>query len=86
MPKINFSDDARREFAALDSSIKPVFAKHIVKIEANAPRKHFIGSSGYIIEKVGQGRIVCQDKGNEILIAHVFSTHKEYEKWYRGQK
>ena len=86
MPKINFSDDARKEFAALDKSIKPAFAKHIIKIEANEPRKHFSGSSCYIIEKAGQGRIVCQEKGDGLLIAHVFSTHKEYERWYRGQR
>jgi len=86
MPKVNFSDDARKEFAALDKSLKPSFAKHIVKIEANAPRKHFSGGSGYIVEKVGQGRIVCREKEDELLIAHVFSTHKEYERWYRGQK
>ena len=83
---INFSDDARKEFAALDRSVKPVFAKHIIKIEANAPRKHFSGSSGYIVENAGQGRIVCKGQGEEMLIVHVFSTHKEYERWYRGQK
>lgn len=86
MPGINFSDDARKEFAALDKSVKPVFAKHIVKIEANAPRKHFSGSSGYIIEKAGQGRIVCQETGGELLVLHIFPTHKEYERWYRGKK
>ncbi len=86
MPRITFSDGARKEFASLDKSLKPIFAKHIAKIEANPPRRHLKGGAGYAVEEAGQGRIICHVKDDELVIIHVFPTHKEYEKWYRGGK
>jgi hypothetical protein len=85
MPKIMLSGQAQLEFAALDKSAKLVFAKRLVKLESAPPRKHLKGGGGYSVDEVGQGRIICQQKGEELLVLHVFATHKEYERWYRGE-
>ena len=83
MPKVKFNEKAKEEFSKLDGSVKPVFANHLKKIEASLPRK-FLKGSCFAVEIVGQGRIVCEVKGESVIIRHVFATHKEYEKWFKG--
>jgi|GEM_PF-2020392 len=83
MPKVIFNDKAREEFSCLDGAIKRLFSKHIVKLEHLPPRK-FLKKSGLAVENVGQGRIVCEVKGELIQIRHVFATRKEYEAWFQG--
>ncbi|VVB65979.1 Uncharacterised protein [Candidatus Gugararchaeum adminiculabundum] len=85
MYEISFSEDALGEFEELDGSVKKVFAKHIKKISNNPPKKFLGGGSGIAVEWVGQGKIACRvnESENEIRILHIFTTHKEYEAWYR---
>ncbi len=83
MPNVVFNDKAKEEFANLDGSVKPVFSKHIKKLETVPPRK-FLKGSCLAAEIVGQGRIVCEVEGDLVRIRHVFATHKEYERWFKG--
>jgi len=86
MPSVTLAEQAQREFAALDASVKRAFVRHLVKLETAPPRKHLKGGRGYSVEEAGQGRIVCQQQGDTLLVLHVFATHKEYESWYRQKK
>jgi hypothetical protein len=78
--------EAEADLARLDNSVKPAFAKHIRKLETAEPRKFPHGGARYSVETVGQGRLVCAMNDGILEILHLFATHKEYEKWYRGQK
>jgi len=84
MRKIIFSPAADKEFAGLDGSVKLIFAKHIKKLEIHLPQHYLQSGERYAIEEIGQGRIVCQVNGDAITLLHMFTTHKEYEKWYRS--
>lgn len=86
MPKLEITPPAREEYRRLDGSVKAIFAKHIKQLEAAAPRKFLHSGMRYSVEIAGQGRIVCAPNGEVLEILHFFATHKEYEKWYRGQK
>ncbi|MBM3228868.1 hypothetical protein FJZ26_00395 [Candidatus Parvarchaeota archaeon] len=75
---------ARKEFSALDGSVKEIFRKHLIKLETHPPQHFLKGGKRYAMEEVGQGRIACEVIGDTISILHFFATHKEYEKWYRN--
>jgi mRNA-degrading endonuclease RelE of RelBE toxin-antitoxin system len=82
MNTIFFSYEAKKEFKSLENTTKKMFAKHIVKMETNAPRKR-LRNTNFYVEQVGQGRVVCLICTNRIEILRIFATHKEYERWYK---
>jgi hypothetical protein len=69
----------------MDKSLQAVFSKHFAKLESIKPRKRMKVGRNYLVEEAGQGRIVCLEEGDSLAVIHVFATHKEYEKWYRGR-
>lgn len=85
MYKIKLSKEARKQFLSLDGSQKIIIAKHFAKMQNHLPRKRLVGNSEFLIEEIGQGRIICLEENGSILkVIHIFSTHKEYEKWFNG--
>jgi len=40
----------------------------------------------YTEDVTKQARLVCQMDNLDLTILHCFSTHKEYEKWYKAFK
>ncbi|MFH1307086.1 MAG: hypothetical protein ABIH83_05550 [Candidatus Micrarchaeota archaeon] len=85
MPKVKTTKQARKELAMLDNSLRRAYLKQMIKYEAVPPKKRLKGNSEFLVGEVGQGRIICLEKGDVLWVVHVFATHKEYEKWYGGQ-
>jgi hypothetical protein len=82
--KTSFSEKARRELDGMTHNLQIIFIKHVEKIGEMHPRRHLKHGYPYYVEEVGgQGRIVYQLEGGEILIGHCFTDHKEYERWYK---
>ena len=84
MPKIIVSEEAKADFFGLDKSTMEKFSKHIKKLEIRVPRKRLRHNSKYLVEEVGQGRIICRYDADILEILRIFKTHKEYEKWFSG--
>ena len=82
MYKVELAPRAHEQLANMGNSTKLIFAKHLAKLEALAPRK-FLSGSNIGVEKAGQGMIVCPVGEDEIKVLRIFATHKEYEKWFR---
>ncbi len=83
MAVIFVSDEAREDLTGIDKSVRPLFVKHMVKMEHAPPRRFLHGGAGLAVEDVGQGRIVCRVEGEAVSVLRLFATHKEYENWYR---
>ena len=83
MPKVIVSEEASKDFLALDNSIGFIFAKHIKKLEEHAPGKRLKWNSDFLVEEVGQGRMICKYHSDVLEILRIFPTHKEYEKWFK---
>lgn len=82
-----FLEKGLRDFDALDNSVRSMFKKHLQKLMAMPPRRHLGHGNPFFCENVtDQARLVYQTEGGDLLVMHCFSTHKEYERWYRGIK
>jgi len=82
-----FSDSAKKELENLPKEMRAAFLKHLERIEAAPPRKHLKHGIPCHVEKVTrQARIIYNISGDRIYILHCFSTHKEYEHWYKACK
>lgn len=82
-----FSDSAKWEIADLEQELKSLFIKHLEKMRKTPPRKHMKYGIPCHAEKVTkQARIVYDIKGEQIYVLHCFTTHKEYERWYKSYK
>ncbi len=85
MRKIDTLELALRDLVQMDKSLKKFFVKHIEKIAAMPPRRHMhFGLPWYKEEVTKQARLVYDEDENAIRIVRCFTTHKEYEKWYKG--
>ena len=82
-----FLEKGLRDFDALDNSMRLLFKKHLGKLMSMPPRRHLGRGIPFFCEKVTeQARLVYQVEGEDLLVLHCFSTHKEYERWFRGVK
>ncbi|WP_348528545.1 hypothetical protein [Methanothrix sp.] len=85
--KLIFSDIALKEFADLEQELRSQFIRHLEKIQEAPPRKHLKHCIPCHVEKVTkQARIVYNIERTQIYILHFFSSHKEYERWYKSYK
>ncbi len=85
--EILFLDSAKKELENLPREMRAAFLRHLEKIEATPPRKHLKHGIPCQVEKVTrQARIIYDIRGDQIYILHCFSTHKEYENWYKAYK
>lgn len=82
-----FSDSAKNDLENLPNETRTAFLRHLEKIETAPPRKHLKHGIPYHVEKVTkQARIIYGIRGDQIYILHCFSTHKEYEHWYKAYR
>ncbi|MBI4406379.1 hypothetical protein HY571_00510 [Candidatus Micrarchaeota archaeon] len=83
--EIIFDEDAVHDLDEMDNSIREFFRKHIKKISHMPPRRHLqLGLPWHVEEVTKQARLVYNYKNEEKLaIMRCFTTHKEYEKWYK---
>jgi mRNA-degrading endonuclease RelE of RelBE toxin-antitoxin system len=82
---VKFTEHARKEFLKLDKQMQIRFKEAIIKITEFPDRKHLIfGLPYYVINVTKQARLIYEVQENTLFILHCFSTHKNYEKWYRG--
>ena len=83
--EIVFTKMAKKEFLNLDKPIQIQFKKAIEKLIENPIRKHLkYGIPTYVIKVTKQARFIYDYANERIIILHCFSTHKDYEKWYRN--
>ena len=82
--EIEYSEHAVKVLIKMDKATQVEFICHIEKMAEMPPRKHLLFGKPYNVEKVGQGRIVYQIEDNTMFITRCFTTHKEYEKWYKS--
>jgi mRNA-degrading endonuclease RelE of RelBE toxin-antitoxin system len=82
--EIEYSEHAANALVKMDSATQVEFFRHIEKMLDMPPRKHLRFGQPYNVEKVGQGRIVYQIEDDTLFITRCFTTHKEYEKWYKS--
>lgn len=60
------------------------FLNHIRKIARMPPRMHLRFGTPYYVEDVTrQSRAVYEVEGDTIFVIRCFSSHKEYERWYK---
>lgn len=83
-----FYEDARIDLKQMDGTLREFFRKHVEKISKMPPRRHLRFGVPYNVEDVTkQARLVYSYKNDEtLLIIRCFTTHKEYEKWYKSYK
>ena len=82
-----FSDSALKDLENLPQELKYIFLKHLEKMQTAHPRKHMKHGVPCHVEKVTkQARIVYDTKGEQIYILRCFTSHKEYERWYKSYK
>lgn len=75
---------AEAAFAKMDVKQQDLFIKHFEKLERMPPRRHLKYGIPYHVEEVGQGRIIYDIRGEDIIVTRCFATHKEYERWYHS--
>jgi mRNA-degrading endonuclease RelE of RelBE toxin-antitoxin system len=84
--EIRLYEMAEKDLDATDNTTYSLFNKHIDKISRLPPRRHLKFGMPFNVEEIGQGRIVYNIKDETLFIIRCFSTHKEYEKWYKSFK
>ncbi len=87
--KIEFSGAAREDFLTLERQLQVFFKNHLQKLSGMPPRRHLkFGVPHHVEDVTRQARLVYDfDENPETLfVIRCFSTHKEYEKWYRSYK
>jgi hypothetical protein len=83
--QVSFSEKAKMDFARMDRGAREIFYSHIEKLERITPRRHLRFGVPFFVENVGgQGRVVLAFGDNELIVVRCFTTHKEYEKWYKS--
>ncbi len=83
---ILFTKKAEADFGRLDNGVRFLFRKHMEKLMQMPPRRHLRHGNPFFCENVvEQARLVYQVDGENILIIRCFCTHKEYDRWFRGE-
>ena len=70
----------------MDNAIYDLFNKHIDKIAQLPLRRHLKFGLPFNVEELGQGRIIYQVNNETLYIIRCFTSHKDYEKWYKSFK
>jgi mRNA-degrading endonuclease RelE of RelBE toxin-antitoxin system len=81
-----FFDEAEDDLDKMDQAHRKLFIKHIEKISNMQPRRHLRFGLPFNVEEVGQGRIAYDIKNDVLYIVRCFTSHKDYEKWYKSFK
>jgi phage-related protein len=85
--EIKILETAEKELEKIKNPLNKIFGKHIQKIITKETNKHLKQGLPFFVENVTkQSRIVYFIEDEIIYIMHCFSTHKEYEKWYKSYK
>lgn len=84
--KLIINEKAVEDLDGMDNGQRDFFLKHINKIAVMPPRRHMKYGIPYHVEEVGQGRLIYDMEDEVLTVIRCFSTHKEYEKWFRSYK
>ncbi len=84
---IEILEIAEKELEKIKNPLNLLFGKHIEKLSSKESHRHMKRGLPFSVENVTkQARIVYYVEEETIYIMHCFSTHKEYEKWYKSYK
>lgn len=83
---VKLSEQAANDLDEMDNPAYLLFLKHLEKIAGMPPRRHLRFGVPVHVEDVGQGRILYQVTGEALLILRCFTSHKDYEKWFKSFK
>ena len=85
--KLIFSELAKNDLKNISNEFKPLFLKHLEKIQEIPPRKHMTHGIPFHVEKVTQqARIIYSIEDQKLYILRCFIKHKDYERWYESYK
>lgn len=88
MLHIELDSEAENDLNDMENDTYIQFSKHLDKLrktlEHRKPPAHLKHGLPYHKEEVGQGRIIYDICSDTIYIVRCFTTHKEYEKWYKS--
>jgi hypothetical protein len=85
--EVVFSDEAERDFLALERQLQVYFRQHLLKLVRMPPRRHMGKGLPFQVENVtGQARFVYEEKEGVLRVIRCFVLHKEYEAWYSAFK
>lgn len=85
--ELSLSPKADGDLEKMDSKLRSFFIKHFEKLETMPPRRHLRFGLPYNVENVTeQARFVYETEGETATVLRCFTTHKEYEKWYKSFK
>ncbi len=87
MMELLVSDKAKKELEAMPKQLYEDFLNHMEKIQEIPPRKHMKYGIPCHVEKVTkQARLIYQIDAGKLFVLHCFSSHKDYERWYRSYR
>ena len=75
--------EAEERFLALDRSLRERIARRTRRTEDETPGRHLRRGLQFLVEEIGQYRIVYKSHQNSKVI-YFIGPHKEYEKWFRS--
>ncbi len=82
-----FLEQSEKELDQMNKQQNEMFSKHFKKIIQIPPRRHLRFGLPFNVEEVTkQARIIYKIENETIYILHCFTTHKDYEKWYKNYK
>ncbi|HNV01476.1 MAG TPA: hypothetical protein PKK60_03550 [archaeon] len=82
-----FLEQSEKELDQMNKQQNEMFSKHFKKIIQIPPRRHLRFGLPFNVEEVTkQARIIYKIEKETIYILHCFTTHKDYEKWYKSYK
>ena len=82
---IILADEAIKDIRKMDKILKQRFRSHFEKLARMPPRRHLRFGLPFNVEEVsGAARCVYDIQEEELTVARCFSTHKEYERWYKS--
>jgi mRNA-degrading endonuclease RelE of RelBE toxin-antitoxin system len=85
--KAFISERAKKELDEMNSELAEAFLVHIEKLLGMPPRRHLKHGIPCHVENVTkQARMIYEIDGENLQVLHCFSSHKEYERWYKSYK
>ncbi|MFH0817454.1 MAG: hypothetical protein V1909_02360 [Candidatus Micrarchaeota archaeon] len=83
--KILFHEDALRDLQSFEKQLKAQFAHRLDKLSEMPPRRHMKFGFPFHVENITkQARLIYCERGDALYVIRCFSSHKEYERWYRS--
>ncbi len=85
--QVEFTLEAEKEYQKMKGQLQDFFDKHIEKLANMPPRRHMRFGLPYHVEDVTrQARLIYRLQDERLYVTHCFSSHKEYESWFRSFK